>query len=348
MRNADVCASTRYGSVLPRMYDERGDRRHADLLDRAVLLLPHDRQRRRDDGGDRRDVRDQARHEEQRAAQLRVVPDARLPRRRIGARTSAPRCGATRRVSTPFDVPQHGRRRVGVVAVQQHLQIGRLAAVDLAREPLGHRPAGCERRRGPSAASMSASESTRRHLVEVGRTAGRPPRASRLSADSIAILHGQRHVADVEVQRVAEQEQEEHRNEQQNQQAPPIAADLPQFLERAPPRCPSCRVLRDPAIDHVQEDVLERRHDRRGTVDHAAGAPPAPRDAASIGVPALRSTACTAVPNRLVFSTNGSSRPATPSAATGSGRAHLDDRTIGERRLQLPRWGRARPACRRA
>ena len=57
---------------------QRADRRHAHLLDGAALLLAHNRQRRRDDRGDHRDVGEKAWHQEQRALEVRVVPDPRL------------------------------------------------------------------------------------------------------------------------------------------------------------------------------------------------------------------------------------------------------------------------------
>ena len=123
MSSAETNESARYGSVLPRMNGTGADRRHPDLLHRAALLLADDRERRGDDRGDHRDVGDQAGHEEQRAAQLRVVPDARLersaaarPRRLRAAMASA----ATRRAELGDErlrVAHHGRRGVGVVAV---------------------------------------------------------------------------------------------------------------------------------------------------------------------------------------------------------------------------------------
>ena len=82
MSAADASAMMKYGMVLPTMNENVsiGAIRTCSIV--PTLLLAHDRQRGRGDGGDHRDVGDQSRDEEQRAAQLRVVPDARLDARR--------------------------------------------------------------------------------------------------------------------------------------------------------------------------------------------------------------------------------------------------------------------------
>ena len=49
-------------------------------------------------------------------------------------------------------------------------------------------------------------------------------------AAAVVVLHGQTDVADVEVERVAVDEQEERRHEEQDQQGPPVAPDLAQLL----------------------------------------------------------------------------------------------------------------------
>ena len=109
----------------------RPDRRHPHLLHRPGFLLAHDRQRRGDDGGEHRDVGDEAGDEEQRAAQLGVVPDARLD-----VAASAPSCEPMRacssyrcdwRVDQAHRVAHDRRRGVGVVAVDEelHRRVGR-------------------------------------------------------------------------------------------------------------------------------------------------------------------------------------------------------------------------------
>ena len=67
------------------------------------------------------------------------------------------------------------------------------------------------------------------------------------------------------------------------------------------PRSAALRLL-----DDVEEHVLERRRDRLDAIDRDARAPrAAPRSVAGVDAARCASTACTAVPNRLVFSTSG-------------------------------------------
>ena len=133
---------------------------------------------------------------------------------------------------------------------------------------------------------------------------------------AVAVLDRERDVPDVEVQRVAVEQQEERRHEDQDRQRAAVAADLAQLLPVDRERLRSCGRLRAPS----------RR--RRGTRPRATARPrrcsrprrPAPRSrVAQLGRrrSASRSTACTAVPNRLVFSTSGIASSARI-ASTGS------------------------------
>ena len=86
-----------------------------------------------------------------------------------------------------------------------------------------------------------------------------------------------RDVPDVEVQRVAVEQQEERRHEHQDHQRAPVAADLPQLLA-ARRRAPA--VIRPAAaalLDDVEEDVLERRSDVSADRVTSTSARPQPR-----------------------------------------------------------------------
>ena len=94
--------------------------------------------------------------------------------------------------------------------------------------------------------------------VEVGRVGERGDQFAAVGG-VLAIHHGEAHVADVPVQRVAVQQQEERRHEQQDQQRPRDrgqSARIPSGRRRAPSSC-----ARPPprASDDVHEDVFERR-----------------------------------------------------------------------------------------
>ena len=114
--SADANDRTRYGIVLPTTYARGLTGAILHLLHRPALLLADDRQRRGDDGGDHRDIRDEPGHEEQGAAQLRVVPDARFQctaasrrRRRSGQRIPPRR--SSRRSPSPSSQCWRSRRR---------------------------------------------------------------------------------------------------------------------------------------------------------------------------------------------------------------------------------------------
>ena len=133
-------------------------------------------------------------------------------------------------------------------------------------------------------------------------------------------------MADVEVERVAVEQQEERRDEEQDHQRPPVAQDLPELLAcRRRASFASCRRPLDDVEEHVFERRLDRRDRRRPRCPRRSSA--AASAAASIAR-ARCSTACTAVPNRLVFSTSGmrveqraSPRPAAPRAPRRSARS---------------------------
>src|SRR5690606_26879879 len=70
-----------------------------------------------------------------------------------------------------------------------------------------------------------------RHDVEVGGFGKCRDELSAL-ARAVAILDRRAYVPDVEVERVAVQKQEEGRDDDENDERAPVAADLPQFLDR--------------------------------------------------------------------------------------------------------------------
>ncbi len=210
------------------MIAQRRDRRHPNLFHRPALLLPHDGERGRHDAGDRREVGDETRNQEQRASKLRVVPD---PGRHADERRARPPGQPHRRIrQNGIRVAQHRRRRVGVLAVECDLDFGEIAFSKILRESGRydeHRP----RRSQVQQPLHVRVIFNRRHLIEVRRPnegGDEPPALFRV----IAVLDRERDVPDVEVQRVPVQEQEEDRDEQQNQEAPAVAPDLPQFLHR--------------------------------------------------------------------------------------------------------------------
>ena len=179
------------------------------------------------------------------------------------ARAAARRAGRDASREHRVDVAEHRRRRVGVVAVDDDLHLGRLAA---ARGRCA-KSAGITSTARAVPRSISADASARPTVaadhVEVGGPDERRRSSARLSAEPIAILDGQRDVPDVEVERVAVQEQEERRDEEQDEQRPAVAPDLPQLLDGDGPDRAHAALPRSSAVDDVEEDVLERRHDPR-------------------------------------------------------------------------------------
>src|SRR6185436_15658303 len=110
---------------------------------------------------------------------------------------------------------------------------------------------------------------------------------------------GQRDVADVEVEGVAVQQQEEHRDEQQDHQRAAIPRDLPELLHG------NGKCLHDgPAFSAMSRNTSSSDG---STIRHVAVMPAAASSAvtASGRASGERITACTAVPKMLVFSTAG-------------------------------------------
>ncbi len=296
----DTCESSQ---VRQRFADDEGGRRdgrHPHLLHRARLLFPHDRQRRRDDRGDHRDVGDEPGHEKQRAAQLRVVPDAGLD----GDDGPMP-AGAERRrrfEQHRVGVAEHGRRRLRVVAVEDDLHDRDVAVAQAAREVFGDDEHGAYATQVDQAVDLLVGLHGR-DVVEIGgaHEAGHQLAALRRV---VPVLDRERHVADVEVERVAVEEQEERRQEQQHERRPPIPADLPQLLHGDRPGASHA------APRSARRSTTSRKTSSSDgtTVPMDVTVRPAPRRAATRASPVVcrvRPTACTAVPNRLVFSTAG-------------------------------------------
>src|SRR5690606_35812727 len=103
------------------------------------------------------------------------------------------------------------RPQIAVEARRHHEQDRRIAPID-ERAAFGRRGRG-------------------RNHVEVGRAVeGGDDLPTRLRL--VAVFDGQAHVPDVEVERVAVQEQEERRYDDENHERPPVPADLPQLLHR--------------------------------------------------------------------------------------------------------------------
>ena len=146
----------------------------------------------------------------------------------------------------------------------------------------------------------SPVERTRPGEVEVPRIQERRHQRPALRA-VVAIFDGERHVLDVEVQGVAVQEQEEHRDEQQDHRAcagRARSAGTPSCR----PRAPSSFAPR--LLHHVEEHVLERRLNRLQRIDGQLPARPASRRCRPGTRRLERRTAWTAVPNRLLSSTS--------------------------------------------
>ena len=207
---------------------ERVDRCHAYLLHRAGFLLADDRERGRSDGRDHRDVSDEPRNEKQRAAKLGVVPDARLDG---DWRTDGDPLSRELRANGPQDVRRvtdDGRGRVRVVAADDHLDRPRAARFQVAAEALidnEHGP-GLIEIQHPLGVPMSED---RRCKVEVPGVDEGGDDAATLWR-TVTVLDDELDVADVEVQRVAVQQQEERRHEDEDRQRAPIAIDLAKFL----------------------------------------------------------------------------------------------------------------------
>ena len=105
---------------------------------------------------------------------------------------------------------------------------GRVPVDDVAAEAFRNRPGRLGPRCRSSRRSASAGVDVG-HAIEVAGVDERRDQRAALRR-TVAVLDGQRDVPDVEVERVAVEQQEERRHEHEDQQRPPIARDLPQLL----------------------------------------------------------------------------------------------------------------------
>src|SRR2546421_4748057 len=152
------------------------------------------------------------------------------------------------------------------------------------------------------------------YVIEIARVDERRHERTTLGR-GIAILDGERDVADVPVERVAVQQEEERRNENEDQQRAPIAPDLPQLFAAYRER------LRHAAVPPAERgaspepvrgalSITSRNTSSSDGATSATDSTSMPEErrrsaSASGRMAASRSTACTAVPKRLVFSTSG-------------------------------------------
>ena len=238
----------------------------------------------------------------------------------------------------------HRRRGVRVVAADDAPAPAPAARADVAAEALR----GSRAR--PRASFRSSSRSSVRRRVDGGReieVAGVDERRDERAAlgRAVAVLDAERDVPDVEVQRVAVEQQEERRA-----RTPGSAASAGRARSAAAPsgdrqRLASCRALRAlGALDDVEEHVFERRRDRvdrrRPRCRRRAGA-----RRASSGVDAARRAARRARRCR----TGWSSRPPASRRARASRRpaGRRGPRRSGGRRTPAsPRWScRSRQAA---
>ena len=216
--------------------------RHAHLLHRASLLLAHDRERRRHHGRDHRDVGDEPRHEEERAAELGVVPDARLNRNERSRRRADRRSLMVLALAAQDGqrVAHHGRRGVGVVAIQQHLHGHLLAALDPSAQSLRNHDDRAHLVAVHQRADVFLRHS--RHQIEVARVDERRHDRAALHRP-VLVVDRDADVADVPAERVAEQDQKEGRQEQQDHQGAPVARDLAKLLPTYGQRLPHAASL---------------------------------------------------------------------------------------------------------
>ncbi len=154
-----------------------------------------------------------------RAAECRRAPGARDRGQQLRAGLLHDRRG----------VADHGRRRVGVVAVDDHLHPHRhptrqVAAVTVGDDERGPGVVGVDQTvelgvavDGPGVVEVAGVDEGRDQRPALGR--------------AVAVVHGQADVADVEVEGVAVEQQEERRDEEQDEQRAAIARDLPDLLD---------------------------------------------------------------------------------------------------------------------
>ena len=179
-----------------------------------------------------------------------------------------------------------------------------------------------------------------RHIGSELEVSGIDERVHQLAAGlrTIVVLHGKLNVLHVEAERIAVQQQEERRHEQQHHQRAAIARDLAELLAADGERLTHAR----PRPGTRLRATASRDRCRRCRARARSGA----RVSASRSTSGVLSTACTAVPNTVVFSTSGMSSSA---RITSTGRFEWISR-IGRLRedlLQLRGTYPSRPACRR-
>ena len=264
----------RYGIVLPDDQLPRPQRRDAQLLHRAALLLAHDGERRREHGRQHEQEADEPGYEELRRLELRVEEDPRLEVDGRAQALAAPRerLGHDREVLLGDERPRvaedrRGGGRVGAVHDELHgclVAPGEVAGVALGDDqdrlrqpPLRERlEVGAGRRRG--------------HEVEVG---GARERGDELAARPapVAVLHREAHVAHVEVQRVAVEHEHEGGEADQHREREGVAPDLPQLLHDDGAQAPHRAA---PAEGPPLLDGSRPGHRRRARPCRAAPPPP--------------------------------------------------------------------------
>ena len=247
-------------------------------------------------------------HQEQRAAELRVVPDARLereqPARRPASRAApASRSAPTRALTRLERVADHGRRGIGVVAVDDQLHARRPARLRRRAEPRrdhehGARLVAVDHARDLASFDDLADEievagiDERRDQRRGWRCCGRCPgrRAGRGGCRSSA---RSRRRAGRTPARTA------------GSAACAGRADLAQLLARDGARSCGPPLMRRSARRRrgTRPRATARRRCRSATAMPAAAQPRGDRRRASTS--RERRTACTAVPKMLVFSTSG-------------------------------------------
>ena len=193
---------------------QRGD---AQLLHRPALLLAHDRERGREHGGQHQQEADQAGHQELGRLELGVEEDARLEGERRRRRPGPPaRSVAATSVGVLLGRRGRGRSRgrswpvVESAPSSRSWTAARAAGGEVAAVALRDDEHGA----GHAAARVSASRSLarpgRRDQVEVGRVRERRDELAARRA-AVAVLDGEAHVADVEVEGEAVEHEHEGR-----------------------------------------------------------------------------------------------------------------------------------------
>ena len=223
-----------------------------------------------------------------------VIGRAPLPRRRLRLILRRGRLQHAQRV------PHHGRRGIRVVAVDDHLHRHALAGEEIPLESRRNH----QRRAHLAAVDQLFVLAAARHVGGELEVAGLDERVHQLAARlrAIVVVDGELDVLHVEVERIAVQQQEERRHEQQHHQRTAIARDLAELLAADGERLTHARPHRETRLRATASRDRCRRCRAR--------ARSACRVSASRSTSGVLSTACTAVPNTVVFSTSGMSSSA--------------------------------------